>query len=62
MEDLTFLARTRPAVCARALLVFLVACVCSLFLNAGGLSENSSLRVLIVLDSILSQKWMRIGS
>ena len=35
MEDLTFLVRTRPAVCTRALLVFLLACACSLFFNAG---------------------------
>ena len=49
MEDLTFIVRTRPAVCARALLVFLLACACSVFLNAGRSSENSSQRVLIVL-------------
>ena len=35
--------------CARALLVFLLACACSVFLNAGRSSENSSQRVLIVL-------------
>ena len=35
--------------CARALLVFLLACACSLFLNSGRSSENSSRRVLIVL-------------
>ena len=35
--------------CARALLVFLLACACSVFLNAGRLFENSSQRVLIVL-------------
>ena len=46
--------------CARALLVFLVMCVCSLFFNAGRLSENSSLRVLIVLDFLLLLKWMQI--
>ena len=46
--------------CARALLVFLVVCACSLFFNAGQSSENSSQRVLIVLDSIVSLKWMRI--
>ena len=34
MEDYTCLVRTRHAVCARALLVFLLACVCSLLLNA----------------------------
>ena len=50
MDVLTFLVRTRPAVCARALLVFLLACSCSVFLNAGQSSENSSQRVLIVLD------------
>ena len=49
MEDLTFLVRTRPAVCARALLVFLLACACSVFLNAGRSSENSSQSVLILL-------------
>ena len=35
--------------CARALLVFLLACACSVFLNAGRSSENSSQRVLIAL-------------
>ena len=50
MEDLAPLVPTRPTMCARALLVFLVACMCSLFCNAGRLSENSSQRVLIVLD------------
>ena len=50
MEDLTFLVPTRPAVCARALRVFLVVCVCFLFLNAGRSSQNSSQRVLIVFD------------
>ena len=49
MEDLTFLVRTRPAVFARALLVFRLACACSVFLNAGRSFENSSKRVLIVL-------------
>ena len=49
MEDLIFLVPTRPAVCARALLVFLLACACSVFLNAGRSSQNSSHRVLIVL-------------
>ena len=34
---------------ARALLVFLLACACSVFLNAGRSSENSFQRVLIVL-------------
>ena len=53
MKDLTFLVQTRPAVCARALLVFLVACACSVFCNAGRSSENSPQRVVIVLDSIL---------
>ena len=48
--------------CARALLVFLMACVCSVFRNAGRSCENSFQRVLIVLDSILLQKWKRIGS
>ena len=42
----------------RALLVFLVVCACSLFFNAGRLSETSSQQVLIVLHSILSLKWM----
>ena len=36
--------------CARALLVLLVVCVCALFFNAGRSSEKSSQRVLIVLD------------
>ena len=49
MEDLRFLNRTKPAVCARALLTFLLACACCVFLNAGRSSENSSQRVLIVL-------------
>ena len=35
--------------CASTLLVFLLACGCSVFLNAGQSSENSSQRVLIVL-------------
>ena len=35
--------------CARTLLVFLLACACSVFLNVGRSSENSSQRVLIVL-------------
>ena len=43
------MAHTRPAVCARAILVFLLVCVCSLFLNAGLSSERSSQWVLIVL-------------
>ena len=62
MEDWTFLVQTMPAVCARALLVFLVVLPCSVFFNAGRSSENSSQRVLIVFDSILLLKWMRIGS
>ena len=45
MEDFTFLVQTRPA-----LLVFLLACACSVFLNAGRLSESCSQWVLIVLD------------
>ena len=49
MDDFTFIVRTRPAVCAGALLVFLLVCACSVFLNAGRSSENSSQRVLIVL-------------
>ena len=35
--------------CARALVVFLLACACYVFLNTGQSSENSSQRVLIVL-------------
>ena len=42
--------------------MFLVAYVCSLFFNAGDSSENSSQRVLIVLDSILLMKGTQIGS
>ena len=49
MEDLTFLVLTKPAVCARALLVFLLGCACSVFLNEGRSFENCSQRVLIVL-------------
>ena len=49
MENFIFLIQTRPAVCARALLLFLLACACSVFFNAGRLSENSCQRVLIVL-------------
>ena len=49
MENFTFLGQTRPAVCARTLLVFLLACACSVFLNAGRSAENPSPRVLIVL-------------
>ena len=50
----------RPTVCARALLVFRVACTCSLACNVGRLCENCSPRVLIVLDSILLRKWKKI--
>ena len=50
MEDLTFLVQTTPPVFARALLVFLLACACSVFLNAGRSTVNSSQWVLIVLD------------
>ena len=49
MEDLTFLVRNGLGVCARSLLVFLLACACSVFLNAGRSSETSSQRVIIVL-------------
>ena len=49
MENFTFLVQTRLAVCARALLVFQLACACSVFFNVGRLCENSSERVLIVL-------------
>ena len=49
MEDFTFLVQTRPAVCACALLVFLLVCACSVFFNAGRSSENFFQRVLIVL-------------
>ena len=49
MENFTFLVQTRPVVCAHALLVFLLACACSVFFNAGRSCENSSQRVLIVL-------------
>ena len=47
---------------ARALLVFLGVCACSLFFNAGRSSQPSSQRVLIVLHSILLLQWMRIGN
>ena len=60
IEDLTFLVPIRPTVCVCALLVFLVVCACSLFLNVARSSKNSSQRVLIVLDSIVMLKWMRI--
>ena len=49
MENFTFLVETRPAVCAGALLVFLLACACSVFCNAGRSSETFSQRVLRVL-------------
>ena len=49
MANFTFLVLTRPAVCARAFLVFLLVCACSVFFNAGRSFENSSQRVLIVL-------------
>ena len=62
MHNLTFLFQTRPAVCASALVVFLLACAWSLLFNAGRSSENSSERVLMVLDSILLLKWMQMGS
>ena len=35
MENFTFLVQTRPPVCACILLVFLLACGCSVFFNAG---------------------------
>ena len=49
MANFTFVVHTRPAVCARALLVFLLACACSVLFNAGRSFENSSQRALIVL-------------
>ena len=49
MANFTFLVLARPAVCARALLVFLLACPCSVFFNAGRSFENSFQRVLIML-------------
>ena len=48
--------------CAPAHLVFRVVCTCSLFFNVSRLSENSTQRVLIVIDSILLLKWMQIRS
>ena len=60
MQNLTFEVQIGPAVCARALLVFLVACAYSLDFNAGRWSECPSQQVLIELDSILLLKWMRI--
>ena len=48
MENFTFLFGP-GLLCVRALSVFLLACACSVFLNAGRLSESSSVRVLIVL-------------
>ena len=53
---------TRRALSAHAPLLFLVVCVCSLFFNAGQPSENSSQRVLIVLDSILLLRCMQTGN
>ena len=44
MKNFTFLA-----VCARALLVFLLPCACSMFFDVGQSGENSSRRGLIVL-------------
>ena len=49
MANFTFLFQTRPAVCARALLVFLSACAWSVSFDAGRSSENSSQQALIVL-------------
>ena len=49
MENFIFLVQTTPAVCVRALLVFLLACTCSVLFNAGQSCENSSQRVLMVL-------------
>ena len=49
MGNFTFLVNRRPAVCARALLVFLLACACSVFFNAGRWCEISSQRVQMVL-------------
>ena len=49
MANFTFSVLTRPPVCARALLLFLLACACSVFFQAGRSFENSSQRVLIVL-------------
>ena len=44
------MVQIRPTVCARALLVFLLACACSVFCNAARSPENCSQRVLILLD------------
>ena len=49
MANFTFLVQTRAAVCARALHLFLLACVCCWLLNAGRSSEIFFARVLIVL-------------
>ena len=49
MAKFTFLVQTRPAVCAHALLVLLVACASSVFLIAGKSPESSSQVVLRVL-------------
>ena len=49
VANFTFLVLTRPAVCACALLVFLLACACSVFCNAGRSFEISPQSVLIVL-------------
>ena len=62
IEDLTFLVQIKLVVCARALILFMVVCACSRFVNAGRSSENSCQQVLIVLDYILLLKWMRVGS
>ena len=43
IKNWIFVVQSSPAVCAGTLLVFLVACVCSLFFNAGLSSENSPL-------------------
>ena len=49
MANFTFLVQTRPAVFARALLMFLLACACFVFFYACRSSENYFQGVLIVL-------------
>ena len=49
MANFTFLIQTSPVVFARVLLVFMLTSACSVFFNAGRLSEHSSQQVLIVL-------------
>ena len=52
IEDLTFVVQIRLVVCARALLVFLVVCACSLLFNA-----IDQIRCMSGANSVRSVMW-----